>query len=98
MRHDQIERLKDVAERLADVFIDEADPSFWPEDRTERYKIKRDAAETAMLLSRTQALMECPVIGETGSGEKSPEDKRVETAAKRAEEAVKKAMERKRTA
>lgn len=68
MRPDQLERLLQVEERLADVFISEADPDQWPggsapcakltiPQRKERYLWKRAASETAMLLARTQTLM-----------------------------------------
>jgi cell division septum initiation protein DivIVA len=67
MREDQRQRLKELQEKLADVFLDEADPDSWPglglpsaqlsaDDRKERYLYKRAACETAMLLTRAQAL------------------------------------------
>lgn len=94
MRPDQWQRLRDLEERLADVFIEEADPESWPEERIDRYKCKRDAAETAMLLARTQSLM--------APGGESPDPERAEKQAqdvitkaqKRASEAVQKALER----
>lgn len=68
MRQDQYERLQQIEEKLADVFIAEADPAAWPlpgtpsanlsaEDRKQRYQFKRAAAETAQLLVRTQNLI-----------------------------------------
>lgn len=94
MRQDQWQRLRELEERLADVFIDEADPDGWPKERIERYKCKRDAAETAMLLARAQALM--------APGGQSPDPERAEKQARdviskaqaRASEAVQKALDR----
>ena len=64
MRDDQIQRLKDLSEKLAEAFIMEADPDDWPgagvlpkdmtqEDRGNRYWCKKDAAATATLLNKT---------------------------------------------
>lgn len=68
MRQDQWERLQQLEEKLTDVFIAEADPAVWPgagepsakltpDDRKQRYQFKRAAAETALLLTRTQTLI-----------------------------------------
>lgn len=68
MRQDQYERLQQIEEKLADIFIAEADPGAWPmpgtpsanltaDARKERYMFKRAASETAMLLVRTQNLI-----------------------------------------
>ena len=68
MRQDQWERLQQLEEKLTDIFIEEADPDKWPcpgspsanlspDDRKTRYLFKRAAAETAMLLVRTQGLI-----------------------------------------
>lgn len=94
MRPDQIERLKDIEERLADLFIDEADPDGWPEDKTERYKCKRAATETAHLLVKAQALQVAP------EPTKDPKDadrinaRRVSEAAAAAQAAVTKALKK----
>lgn len=97
MRPDQVVRLQEVAEKLADLFIDEADPDSWPEaDRTERYKHKRDAAETAQLLARAQALLEGPGPGiKPGDPDGvAANERRVSDAEKRAAAAVERALSR----
>lgn len=64
MRPDQIDRLKDLSEKLADVVLEEADPDTWPgrglaaadmtqQERGDRYWCKRNAAATFGLLERT---------------------------------------------
>jgi len=64
MRPDQLERLRDLEERLADVVLEEADPDTWPgagrplaglsrEERGNRFWCKRNAAATFGLLERT---------------------------------------------
>lgn len=68
MRQEQWEKLQEIEERLCDVFLAEADPLHWPkpgvphhqlgaDERAERYRAKRAAAETAMLLTRAQHLI-----------------------------------------
>lgn len=67
MREDQIQRLKELSERLADAFIFEADPDNWPgaglkpcdmtqEERGNRYWSKKDAAATATILNKAITL------------------------------------------
>lgn len=69
MRPDQLARLLDLQERLADVVLEEADPAEWPgagmplaemtkEDRGNRYWSKKNAAATFALLERTTATLE----------------------------------------
>lgn len=64
MRPDQLERLRDLEERLADVVLEEADPDTWPgagqpladltqQQRGDRFWCKRNAAATFGLLERT---------------------------------------------
>ena len=64
MRPDQLERLRDLEERLADVVLEEADPDTWPgagkplasltqQERGDRFWCKRNAAATFGLLERT---------------------------------------------
>jgi len=63
MRDDQITRLHELAEEVAEVFIAEADPRFWsgagmelanmdPETRGGRYWDKKNAIQTGTLLAR----------------------------------------------
>lgn len=64
MRPDQIQRLKELQEKLAEVVLHEADPDNWPgegtpmdqwsrEERGDRYWCKKNAAATFALLERT---------------------------------------------
>lgn len=68
MRQDQIERLRELSEKLADVVLEEADPETWPgagqpladitqEERGNRYWCKKNAAATFSLLERTHSLL-----------------------------------------
>jgi hypothetical protein len=63
MRDDQIERLKDMAEAVAEVFIEEIDPETWSgagmsmaemdsQTRGDRYWCKKNAIQTGTLLAR----------------------------------------------
>lgn len=69
MRKDQIERLNDLAERIGEVFIEEADPQNWSgaglplsgldtENRGNRYWDKKNAIQTGSLLARVIDLAE----------------------------------------
>lgn len=89
MRPDQFDRLQQLEERLTDVFISEADPDAWPgagrpsaklsaQERKGRYLYKRAASETAMLLVRTQALID-KVRGYEETPEGDPRDDALET-------------------
>lgn len=67
MRPDQMERMRDLSEKLADKFIDEADPETWPgagamladmtkQERGDAYWCKKNAAATLALLCRVEQL------------------------------------------
>jgi hypothetical protein len=69
MRDDQITRLKELAEEVAEVFVSEADPRFWSgagmeladmdaETRGGRYWDKKNAIQTGTLLARVLDLAE----------------------------------------
>ena len=69
MRNDQIERLKALQEKLAEVVLEEADPDLWPgagmpladitqQQRGDRYWSKKNAAATFALLERTTSTLE----------------------------------------
>lgn len=69
MRKDQIHRLYDLSERIADVFIEEADPDTWngagqpladmsKEERGDRLWDKKNAIQTGALLARVLDLRE----------------------------------------
>lgn len=68
MRQDQYERLQALAERLTDVFLDEADPDTWPgagvavaamdkSVRGDRYWVKKNAAATGVLMGKVEQLV-----------------------------------------
>lgn len=68
MRPDQLQRLNDLSEKLADVVLEEADPAEWPgahtplaaltqQERGDRYWCKKNAAATFALLERTASLL-----------------------------------------
>jgi hypothetical protein len=68
MRPDQIQRLQDLSEKLAEVVLEEADPKEWPgagislekltqQERGDRYWCKKNAAATFSLLERTSSLL-----------------------------------------
>lgn len=68
MRQDQIQRLTELQERLADVVLEEADPAEWPgantplaaltqQERGDRYWCKKNAAATFSLLERTTSVL-----------------------------------------
>ena len=68
MRPDQLERLQDLSEKLAEVVLEEADPAEWPgantplaalsqQERGDRYWCKKNAAATFALLERTTSLL-----------------------------------------
>lgn len=68
MRPDQMQRLAELSEKLADVVLEEADPAEWPgagvplasmtkEERGDRYWCKKNAAATFALLERTSSML-----------------------------------------
>lgn len=68
MRPDQLQRLQELSEKLADVVLEEADPAEWPganmplaalsqQERGDRYWCKKNAAATFALLERTTSLL-----------------------------------------
>lgn len=68
MRADQYEKLQDLAEKLTDAFIAEADPDKWPgaglgpaamdqQTRGDRYWCKKNAAATLSVIVRTTSLI-----------------------------------------
>jgi hypothetical protein len=63
MRQDQFEKLQQLEEKLADVFIGEAEPAKWPghgidpgamdqKTRGDRYWVKKNAVATLSLMQR----------------------------------------------
>ena len=68
MRPDQLQRIADLSEKLAEVVLEEADPDTWPgagvplaemsnEQRGNRYWAKKNAAASVSLLERTTSLL-----------------------------------------
>jgi len=83
MKQTQIERLQELQELLADVFLDEADPRNWPsagvkqadmpqKDRGDRVWIKKNAMGTVNLICRITTLLapSAPAGGGTPDDEK----------------------------
>lgn len=69
MRDDQLKRMAELSEKLAEVVLEEADPDLWPgagvpladmttQDRGDRYWSKKNAAATFALLVRTEEIVE----------------------------------------
>ena len=95
MRQDQFEKLQALEEKLVDVFLDEANPDGWSKDKKERYWQRREAAETAALLVRTQALMSNDTGGRRQDPDREKEAERmIEQASNRAAKAVERAIAR----
>ena len=105
MRPDQLARLQDLAEKLADRFILEADPAEWPggdkapadmtpQERGDQHWCKKLALGTASVLRYTLDL-QVP-----RSDNRPPEEvdnaleRKIDDAEKRAQAAVKKALDK----
>lgn len=105
MRPDQIQRLHELTEALADVVLEEADPAEWPgagmplaalsqEDRGNRYWCKKNAAASFSLLERSQSLLADvadPNRNRT-PGEESDLDKQIADKERQAAKVLEKAM------
>lgn len=105
MRADQIERLKELSEKLADVVLEEADPAEWPgagmplaaisqQERGDRYWCKKNAAATFALLERTQSLLtDASELDPRGNPHVRPElEAEIAAAERRAAKAVDQAL------
>lgn len=62
MRADQLEKLRGLQEKLADVFLEEADPKGWPDTKTrdsrgDRYWMKKNANASLVLVGRIENLL-----------------------------------------
>lgn len=93
MRPDQMQRLRDLSEKLIDVVLEEADPDEWPgagqpiasmskQERGDRFWCKRNASATFALSQRVQEL----IGGEVGTFE--PDDDMEKTIQRREKEAA----------
>lgn len=104
MRPDQIAQLEDLAERLADVFITEADPVNWSgagilpcdmdqQTRGDRHWDRKGAIGTGGVLNTTLNLVKHYREGGPGAGADSEDlDKIVADAEKRAKQALARVM------
>lgn len=101
MRPDQIQRLNDLSERLADTFIDEAEPAEWPghgekmasitaQQRGDRYWCKKNAMATAGVLRYAIDLVQSHQgRGHPGDAERDADlDRKINEAERRASVAV----------
>lgn len=97
MRPDQIQRLRELQEKLADVVLEEADPDTWPgagmpladvdrETRGDRFWCKKNAAATFALLERTTSTLSYSPAGFDPAAQELDIDKQI---AKREREAQK---------
>lgn len=105
MRPDQRQRLQDLAEKLADRFIFEADPSEWPGDgkgladlsqqeRGDAYWCKKNAMATGGVLRYTMDLMDhTPASDHEDAAKDADMDRRIKEAEKRAAMATKRALD-----
>src|SRR5574341_2423688 len=108
MRPDQLQMLDDLAERLADTFLIEADPDNWTaggklptemsrEERGERHWDRKGAIGTGAVLKyvidiKTAALGRISAEQETQDERDGELDSRIEQAHKRAEQAMNRAV------
>lgn len=104
MRIDQRERLLALAEKLADLVLDEADPDNWSGEgktlkaqsqleRGDRYWCKKNAAASLALLVRVGGLLEVR-DGERQPSGRTDDDAKLDNAIDRAERAAANALER----
>lgn len=103
MRPDQLKRMQDLAEKLADVVLEEADPGMWPgagtplaevsqQVRGDRYWCKKNAAATFMLLGKAEE-----IIARRGDGDRekiTDEGEDMDRTIAQAEKEASKALER----
>jgi hypothetical protein len=110
MRPDQLQMLEDLTEKLADVFITEADPDNWSgagklpadmsvEERGNRHWDRKGAMGTGGVLRYTLDLIQSGktnTINDTAiqEGRDADLDKKIRLAEKRAEDAVKRVMDK----
>jgi hypothetical protein len=57
IRPDQLERMNDLAQRLTEVFLEECDPTHWPDldsrdGRGDRLWLKKNAAKTLAIVTQ----------------------------------------------
>lgn len=105
MRQDQLKRLQDLSEKLADAFLLEADPSEWPGDgiapadltqqeRGDRYWCKKNAMASGGVLRFALDLLDKRGGAESTAEADADLDRKIKDAEKRAAQAVKNALDR----
>jgi hypothetical protein len=106
MRPDQIARLQDLSEKLADVVLEEADPQEWPgagiplaslsqQERGDRYWCKKNAAASFSLLERTSSLLaDVKTVGNDRHKDDEDLDKQIRAKEKEAEKLLAKVMKK----
>lgn len=105
MRPDQLARLHELSEQLADTFLTEADPNEWAggnklpadlsqQERGDRYWCKKNAMATGGVLRYTLDLLLKHEEREPDDAEEDELDKKIQAAEKSAAKALKAAMNR----
>lgn len=103
MRPDQLARMQELSEKLADVVLEEADPAEWPgagvplaaltqQERGDRYWCKKNAAATFSLLERTASLMGSNSIGISARPDDEELDKQIAAKEREAAKLLDKVM------
>lgn len=104
MRPDQLQRLQELSEKLADVVLEEADPETWPgagvpiadmthEQRGSRYWSKKNAAATFALLERTSSLLtDVKTVGNDRHKDDEDLDKQIQAKEKEAAKMLERVM------
>jgi hypothetical protein len=104
MRPDQMKMLNDLAEKLADVFLVEADPDNWSggglpadmskEDRGNRHWDRKGAMGTGGVLRYTLDLLSHHVEGPSDPARESDLDAKIKDAEKRATAALNRVLDK----
>ena len=107
MRQDQIERLRDLSERLADRFLLEADPAEWPgegkppadltqQERGDAYWCKKNAMATGGVLRYTLDLIDKHSASGNpeGPSQEADLDAKIRDAQRRANEAANRVLDK----
>ena len=103
MRIDQVARLKDLAEKLADVFLFEAEPDNWPGDgklpteltqqeRGDRFWSKRNAMGTGGVLNFALNVAKTIEVNGIELDDSPDLERQISEAEKRAEAAMNKVL------
>lgn len=107
MRQDQYEKLQSLSEKLADVFLSEADPDTWPgngkqpgevdqQTRGDRYWCKKNAVSTLSLICRIANLkgtIQQQSCSGTGAGSVTDTENELDEEVKAAEKEAKRLLD-----